>query len=111
VYPFLRKSKIILNFVLLCDKHWVDILKRGNSMKAVVTLSSKNQIAIPKAARKKLAIGPGDRLILDVEKDSLILKPKPKNYTKHLRGLHKDVWEGLDAAEYVRKERRAWEEK
>ncbi|MBP1716460.1 MAG: Antidote-toxin recognition MazE, bacterial antitoxin [Deltaproteobacteria bacterium] len=40
-------------------------------MKAVVTLSSKNQIAIPKAARKKLSIGPGDQLILDVEKDSL----------------------------------------
>jgi len=45
-----------------------------------------------------------------VEKDSLILKPKPKSYTKHLRGLHKDVWEGLDATAYIRKEREAWEE-
>ena len=58
-------------------------------MKAVVTLSSKNQIVIPKAARKKLAIEPGDQLILDVEKDTLILKAKPKSYTKHLRGLHR----------------------
>lgn len=80
-------------------------------MKAVVTLSSKNQIAIPKAARKKLAIGPGDQLILDVEKDSLILRQKPKSYTKHLRGLHKVVWEGLDATEYIRKERDAWGDK
>lgn len=80
-------------------------------MKAVVKLSSKNQIAIPKAARKKLAIGPGDQLILDVEKDSLILKPKPKSYTKHMRGLHKAVWERLDATEYIRKEREAWKEK
>ncbi len=80
-------------------------------MKAVVILSSKNQIVIPKAARKKLAIGPGDRLILDVEKDSLVLKPKPKSYAKHLRGLHKDVWERLDATEYIREERKAWEEK
>jgi AbrB family looped-hinge helix DNA binding protein len=86
-------------------------MKRGIFMKALVTLSSKNQIAIPKSARKKLAIGPGDQLILDVEKDSLILKPKPKSYTKHLRGLHKAVWAGLDAAEYIRKERKAWEEK
>ena len=78
-------------------------------MKAVVTLSSKNQIAIPKAARKKLSIGPGDQLILDVEKDSLILKPKPKSYTKHLRGLHRSVWRGVDAVEYVSKERRIWE--
>jgi AbrB family looped-hinge helix DNA binding protein len=96
-------------FILLCDKSWVDLQNRENSMKAVVTLSSKNQIAIPKAARKKLATGPGDQLILDVEKDSLILKPKPKSYTKHLRGLHKDVLEGLDATEYIRKERKDWE--
>ena len=92
-------------------KSKIDLSERRFLMKAVVTLSSKNQIAIPKSARKKLAIGPGDQLILDVEKDSLILKPKPKSYTKHLRGLHKDVWEGLDATEYVRKERKAWEEK
>jgi len=79
-------------------------------MKPVVTLSSKNQIAIPKAACKKLAIGPGDQLIVDIEKDSLILKPKPKSYTKHLRGLHKTVWSGVNAADYVRKERETWED-
>jgi AbrB family looped-hinge helix DNA binding protein len=79
-------------------------------MKAVVTLSSKNQIAIPKAARKMLAIGPGDQLILDIEKDSLILKPKPKSYTKHLRGLHKTVWSGLNVPDYIRKERETWED-
>lgn len=80
-------------------------------MKALVTLSSKNQIAIPKAARKKLAIGPGDQLILDVENDSLILKPKPKSYTKHLRGFHRAVWRGVDATEYIRKERETWKKK
>ena len=80
-------------------------------MKAVVTLSSKNQISIPKAARKKLAIGPGDQLILDVERDSLVLKPKPKSYSRHLRGLHRSVWRGIDAASYIRKERETWEEK
>ncbi len=80
-------------------------------MKAVVTLSSKNQIAIPKPARKKLGIGPGDQLIIDVEKDSLILKPRPKSYSKHLRGLHRAIWHGVDAAEYIRKERETWEGK
>lgn len=77
-------------------------------MKAVVTLSSKSQIAIPKSARKRLSIGPGDQLILDIEKDSLILKPKPKSYSKHLRGLHKSIWGGVDAVEYVREERKTW---
>ena len=68
------------------------LLKGDVSMKVVVTLSSKNQIAIPRSARKKLAIGPEDQLILDVEKDSLILKPRPKSYSKHLRGLHRAIW-------------------
>jgi AbrB family looped-hinge helix DNA binding protein len=67
-------------------------------------MNSKNQITIPTAARRKLAIGPEDQLILDVEKDSLILKPKPKNYTRHLRALHKVVRGALDATEYIRKE-------
>ena len=80
-------------------------------MKTVVTLSSKNQIAIPKSARKRLAIGPGDQLILDVEKDSLVLKPRPKSYARHLRGLHRTVWRGLDATEYIRKERETWEDR
>lgn len=80
-------------------------------MKALVTLSSKNQIVIPKAARKKLAIEPGDQLILDVEKDSLILKAKPKSYTKHLRGLHRGIWHGVDATDYVKKERESWEDR
>ncbi len=78
-------------------------------MKAVVTLSSKNQIAIPSAARRQLAIGPGDKLILEVEKDTLVLKPKPKSYTKHLRGLHQGIWKGKDALDYVREERKSWE--
>ena len=80
-------------------------------MKALVTLSSKNQIAIPKSARQKLAIGPGDQLILNVEKDSLILKPRPRSYSRHLRGLHRTVWSGVDATDYVRKERETWGDK
>ncbi len=80
-------------------------------MKSVVTLSSKNQIAIPKSARQRLAIGPGDQLILDVEKDSLILKPRPKSYSKHLRGLHRKIWSEVDATEHIRKERDTWEDR
>ena len=78
-------------------------------MKAVVTVSSKNQIAIPKAARNELSIEPGDKLVLEVERDSLILKPRPKSYTKYLRGLHRSVWGKVDAVKYVRKERDSWE--
>jgi len=78
-------------------------------MKAVVTLSSKNQITIPKSMCNKLGICPGDQLILDVEENSLILKRKPKSYSKHLRGLHRSVWQDVEAASYIRKERVTWE--
>jgi len=70
-------------------------------MKSVVTLSSKNQIVIPKKARQKLEVEPGDQLILDVEEHSLTLKPKPKSYSKHLKGLHRAVWREVDAAALV----------
>jgi len=100
-----------LQDALLYDISKEDVRKGEFFMKSVVTLSSKNQIAIPKSARKKLLIGPGDQLILDVEKDSLILKPRPKSYSKHLKGLHKGVWQGIDAVDYIRKERNTWENK
>lgn len=77
-------------------------------MKALVTVSSKNQIIIPKAARDKFSIVPGDQLVLEVQGDSLIIKPCPKSYTKYLRGLHRSVWRKADAVEYVRKERESW---
>jgi bifunctional DNA-binding transcriptional regulator/antitoxin component of YhaV-PrlF toxin-antitoxin module len=54
---------------------------------------SECQIAIPKSGRQKLAIGQRDQLNLEVEKDSLILKPRLKSYSQHLRGLNRSVWE------------------
>lgn len=27
---------------------------------------------------------------------------------RHLRGLHKDVWQGVDVDEYIRQERESW---
>jgi AbrB family looped-hinge helix DNA binding protein len=100
-----------LKSALLCDISKESARKGEFFMKSVVTLNSKKQIAIPKSARKKLLIGPGNQLILDVEKDSLILKPRPKSYSKHLKGLHKGVWEGIDAVDYIREERNTWKDK
>ena len=80
-------------------------------MRTLVTLSSKNQIVIPQVSPQEIIDRSGDPLILNVEKDNLILKPKPKSYSKHLRGLHRAIWQGVDAADYVRKERETWEDK
>ena len=75
-----------------------------------VTVSSKYQISVPAAARKKLHIEAGDRLLIDVRDGYIVLVPEPRDYSQHLRGLHRDVWEDVDAQDYVRREREAWKE-
>jgi AbrB family looped-hinge helix DNA binding protein len=71
-------------------------------------VSKKSQIVIPKEIRETVGISEGDELIVDVEGDRVILKVKPKSYTKKLRGLHKNVWKGIDPKKYVRGERESW---
>ncbi len=71
-------------------------------------VSKKSQIVIPKKIRDTVGISEGDELIVDVEGDKVILKVKPKSYTKRLKGLHKNVWEGIDPKKYVRGERESW---
>lgn len=68
-------------------------------------VGKKSQIVIPKEIRETVGISEGDELIVDVEGDKVILKVKPKNYTKKLRGLHKNVWQVIDPKKYVRGER------
>ena len=75
-----------------------------------VKVSSKNQISMPSNARKRLHIKAGDHLLIDVRDGYLILMPEPPDYSQHLKGLHHEIWEGVDPQEYVRREREAWRE-
>lgn len=78
-------------------------------LQSIVKMSSKHQIVIPKDVRQALSLQPGDHLLCRIEGDEILLRPKPKSYTKFLRGLHKDVWRGVEARQYVREERRSWD--
>lgn len=71
-------------------------------------VSKKSQIVIPKEIRERVGISEGDELIIDVEGTRVILRAKPKNYTRSLRGLHKNVWKGIDPKKYVKSERESW---
>lgn len=73
-----------------------------------IKVSVKYQITIPQNARKKLNIKRGDRLLVDVQDGLLLLMPKPKRYTAYLRGLHSELWKGVDVQNYLNGERRAW---
>jgi hypothetical protein len=37
-----------------------------------------------------------------------VLLPEPQDYSQRLRGLHREIWEGVEPQEYVRQERDAW---
>ena len=75
----------------------------------VVRVSRKYQVVIPKEVRRELNICEGDELIVSVENNRIVMRLKPRSYTDYTRGLYKEIWRGVDAAEYVERERRSWE--
>jgi AbrB family looped-hinge helix DNA binding protein len=73
-----------------------------------VKVSSKHQIAVPAAVRQKLGIAAGDHLLVEVQDGVIMLIPEPKDPVEELRGLGREIWEGIDAQEYVNQERNSW---
>ena len=67
------------------------------------TLSVKNQIVIPRDAREALGVKAGDRLLVVVRGDKVIILQKPKAHHSALRGLT-----GEYPAGYLKKERDSW---
>jgi AbrB family looped-hinge helix DNA binding protein len=49
---------------------------------AEATLSSKNQIVIPREAREALGAGPGDKLLVVVRDKMVVILPRPRSWTK-----------------------------
>jgi AbrB family looped-hinge helix DNA binding protein len=72
---------------------------------AEATLSSKNQIVIPRDVRKALGLKAGDKLLVVLRGEHLIILPKPKSFTKATRGLAR----GKYGSDYMKKERESWE--
>lgn len=75
-----------------------------------VKVSQKFQIAVPAAVRRKLGIKAGDTLIVDARDDHMVIMREPEQWERKLWGFHAEVWEGVDAVDYVRRERGACEE-
>ena len=68
------------------------------------TLSSKNQIVVPKEAREALGLKPGSKLMVVLRGDSVILTKKPKSFVEVLRGIAR----GTYPKDYLKKERESW---
>jgi len=76
---------------------------------SVVKVSRKYQIVIPRKIREALGLQPGDRLLLRLENDRVVMRLRTRSLARHLRGLHKEVWQDVDALSYVEQERASWE--
>ena len=69
------------------------------------TLSAKNQIVIPREARKALQVKPGDKLVVVVRGERVIVLQKPKSHSAAIRGLAR----GACSSDYLQKERQSWD--
>ena len=78
-------------------------------MNKTITIDDNCQLRLPEEMREALNLHPGDELLVQLEGEKLVLRPKLKGYARRLRGLHKGVWKDTDANEYVRQERESWE--
>jgi len=72
---------------------------------AEAKLSSKNQIVIPREARKALGLKSGDTLLIVPHGKTLTIMRKPKNYAEAILGVAK----GMYSPDYLEQERASWE--
>ena len=70
-----------------------------------VKLSTKNQIVVPREARETLGVKAGDRLLVVVRGETVILLPKPKRYAKTTAGIGRDFY----PKDYLSTERDSWQ--
>ena len=70
-----------------------------------VTISTKNQIVIPREAREALGVKAGDKVLVVVRGDRVIVLQKPKSHHAAIRGLAP----GLYSRDYLHKERQSWD--
>lgn len=77
-------------------------------MGQIVKVSKRYQISVPSAVRKRLGIKQGDRLLVEVKGEMIILLREPRDYVDHLSGLHEEIWRDVDVDEYLEGERTAW---
>jgi len=72
---------------------------------AEVTISGKNQIVIPREAREALGVKAGDRLMVVVRGERVVILQKPRSHHAAIRGLAPALYSG----DYLQKERQSWE--
>jgi AbrB family looped-hinge helix DNA binding protein len=71
---------------------------------AQATISSKNQIVIPREAREALALKSGDKVLVVVRGKRVLVLQKPASHRASTRGLARTSF----PARHLQKERQSW---
>ncbi|MHB8170131.1 MAG: AbrB/MazE/SpoVT family DNA-binding domain-containing protein [Thermincolia bacterium] len=73
-------------------------------------IREKYQTTIPQEIREKAKLDIGDSLIWEIDDESgqIVIMVKPKNFTKAMKGLGKELWEKTDTDQYLHEERESW---
>lgn len=70
------------------------------------TISSKNQITLPKVILEELGLKAGSKLMIKPKDHRIILEPRTKSLTQALKGLGKNAFKKLGGGEaYLKRER------
>lgn len=79
----------------------------------MVTIGPKSQVVIPKEVRKLTpGLKVGQQVVVRaLSPHAVIVESVDKNWVDSTYGMHKKVWQGVDATEYIKKLRDQWEKK
>lgn len=73
------------------------------------TISSKNQITLPKVILEELGLKAGSKLMIKPKDHRIILEPRTKSLTQYYKGLSKSAWKKIGGGEkHLKRERASW---
>ncbi len=77
-------------------------------MGETVKVGPKYQVVIPQTIRKKVPLSPKKEVLVEEINGVIVIFPHPESFTEFMSGLGKEIWKGIDAKTYVKRERTAW---
>ena len=73
---------------------------------STATVGTRYQVVIPKREREMIGLRPHSRVAVEVADGAVVIRPLPEN---GWRGAGRDLADGRDATDYVKKLRAEWE--
>ena len=73
---------------------------------STATIGTRYQVVIPKREREHLGLRPNSKVVVEVSDGAVVIRPLPEG---GWRGIGRELADGTDAADYVKKLRAEWE--